>query len=104
MGRPTCASGSATRISAVLSLERAFALFTHSGEPPGGATHTKPRGQRIGPHCLACGHFRVFTRAKGEGRRPGQRPHQALRESEGVLRGTAPRAVEGGSEAAQVLV
>ena len=30
----------------------------------------------------------------GEGRRLGRRPHQTLRESEGVLRGTALRAVE----------
>jgi hypothetical protein len=55
----------------VLSLEPAFPLFTHSGEPPGGVTHTKPRGQHIGPHCLACGPFRVFTWAKAAGRASG---------------------------------
>jgi hypothetical protein len=55
----------------VLSLGLAFPLFTHSSEPPGSAPHTKPRGQHIGPHCLACEHSEVSTRVKAAGRASG---------------------------------
>src|SRR5215213_1945182 len=70
-GRPTYASGSATRISAVLSL--ALISFVHAlWRADWRRDAYEGRGQHIGPLCLACGHFgSVHT---GEGRRPPAEP------------------------------